>query len=1767
MTIISSVIELSELLYKHVKPRSTTYPSSLHLIVNNASSVNSSSKSSRVRKRDILLPSLFTRSSHKHPPSGSFFPKGGLPLQSQVSNEPVRVPCAFDDAQDTNTVVVSFITAGEETRATLLIHINEIIDKFDTDSATLETVRELVILGRIPVWDTFKRITEKLLKAIKVSILLQTTALQGLAVVLNSCPEEIDMKGKEGFYSDILVLLQTRLDTARAIKNESELIPLLYAIIALLSAMQYREVGGLDSDRIFNPLKSSFEKLGFRKDSTVIFLSMYAKQSLFHVGSNESLEKSIFRHGLLAIRIAVDIASGIKNVNLEKFESAFQSIMKMNNFSIKDSWYKGLVLLDSTIYVQDWTKFEELVFKSKFKSEHFLQGACLRLEQIAGTQPNQDVRDGAIKFLRYILENPPDNVQHIAHAALGRLGVCHCEIHSDSDIQQHTVSTTCGCTAPQNVQNGLPAIWDLSWHSESTATLLRRVQQERRSHMMIEDTATTIVEMKGDLSKLLDSTISLCSLDEVRHALAVYYKDSLKVLRVSGDELELDSCYVNLAIVEASSQRIKEKSDLKSKAKAFQRMPSRGESTNVNMELFIPLEQLFDKRKLQDGNEADPKRILIYGRAGVGKSTLCKKIVHLFQAGKWRDRFDAILWLSLRHIKDCNFHTISDMLSKWYFASQLDPVKLSRTLQNSRVLFILDGLDEIVTVLRTNRNLMKFFKVLLQQEHILITSRPSGVDKSILPGVELELETVGFIPQNVKDYLSIVLSPDQGQSVQRFIDQTPVVQGLVNIPVQLDVICFSWDSLPANVEDITITDLYQAMVCKLCRKDAFKLQRKSGEELLSEYDIDKLHPREIYILMDPELEYLSYLAFQGLKDNHRIEFDEKWMCDIFMDLNRNKPRNESIPSVLLVNRLKEMSFLHSADLNLNVNARNFDACWHFLHLTSQEYFAATWIVQCIQGNSSDGTGAPLQAMKEFILKEKYNPRYEIVWWMVAGQLKGNALVSFFDILQGAPMDLIGGYHHHLLAACLKESRSELDKVNPGRVESLESQLTEWLQFEKSCFDRNGTGGFRRSILGTMGYVSEELMIKSISQSEDSSKYLIQTLGRRHTITPSAIQILLKGLQQKNEDVRDAAAKTLGNQSKLPDSALCALIDALRDENWNVRDSAVSALGKQSILPDSALQALVGALQDKDRDVRYSAASALGKQSGLPDSILQGLIGSLQHENEDVRKSAARALEKQSKLPDSALRALIDALHDGNEEVRVLAASALGKQSKLPDSTLQALIDALQDENEDIRFLAASALGKQSTLPGSVLQALIGLLQYENEDVRKSAASALGKRSKLPGSALQALIGALQDENEDVGLLAAFSLGNQSTLPDSALQALIDVLKDENVSVRRSAAFTLRRQQSLPDSVLQALIGSLQYDIEYARMPAAFVLGNQPTLPDSVTQFLIDTLQDRNVYAKISAAFVLGNQLTLPHSALQVLIDALQDENEDVRFLAASALEKQSTLPDSVLQDLIGALHDKDRDVMYLAVSTLEKQSKLPDSILQDLIGFLQHENEDVRKSAASILGKQSKFPDSALRALIDALQDDSEYIRELTVISLGNQLTLSDSALQALIDALQDENEKVRFSATYLLGNQSELSDSILQALIVAIQDEDWSVRDSAASALGNRFTLPASALQAIIGALQYKRVNKDVSKILEQHAKLTFMAIPGLPSSSIEILYTAFLVFYGSQYSAALWAQDNQIFFYTAQGFEKVQGLCVEDIERVVNAFEAAKNSLLKNN
>ncbi|KAF9402217.1 hypothetical protein BGX21_010882 [Mortierella sp. AD011] len=481
---------------------------------------------------------------------------------------------AFDDAKDTNTIVTSFIEADDETKNILRCQIYDIIAQFKDNLATLETARELVTLARIPDRDIFVHIIEKLLEITKNSSLVPTIALQGLAVAINSCPDGIDMRGMQGDYSDILWPLKQRLEIVRSDRNEGQLTPLLHALAALLNAMVCSGVHALNRKGTFDPLKNLLDKLKGHRNPTVQFLALYAKQGLAYVGNGESLGMGIYRRGRLAIAVAVDIADGISNVNLGKFASTYNNIMEVGDFTMCAKWYQGLIYVDCTLALQDWSRFEKFVLESKLKSdEYFLQGICLRLEQVAVTQSVEVIRDGAIDFLRFLSKNPLRKVRQAAMTVIERLVSSDCIKHNNASTKHHAKAIKCTCSAYQANHFGLTPVWDLSWHTTSSGILLQAVQQRKRNNKSMDeiparfDTIRETVEPNASDIRIAaetgDSNVQACvdilvenmtsksSLNEVRAALESYYRSSLVIQRVSGDKLDLNQYYINLTVVEA----------------------------------------------------------------------------------------------------------------------------------------------------------------------------------------------------------------------------------------------------------------------------------------------------------------------------------------------------------------------------------------------------------------------------------------------------------------------------------------------------------------------------------------------------------------------------------------------------------------------------------------------------------------------------------------------------------------------------------------------------------------------------------------------------------------------------------------------------------------------------------------------------------------------------------------------------------------------------------------------------------------------------------------------------------------------------------------------------------------------------------------------------------------------------------------------------------------------------------------------------------------
>ncbi|GJJ68058.1 hypothetical protein EMPS_00404 [Entomortierella parvispora] len=1531
------------------------------------------------------------------------------------------------------------------------------------------------------------------------SAMLHLYSLDGLGkAIYGADPWSIDSND----LVTILECLHKRLPSIHPASHQY--CPMLLAVSRVLDAMSDAGVGGVDRVHLHGPLTDFLRESESSKDPYLTFQAAYATQALLNVPDDDTVWQAGFRRLWLALKGGAgfaqmpdpaeigDMLEGLENLyeagkgGVRLFKDALKAIKDRENptftakegLKFKRAWYYALHTAESYIHTGKLRHFRDLVTTTSCRHQLMFQwGICQLLGRFAAdAQWGLESRQEAIGFLGALYRtgdiwNRQKGIDQIIFDALTNV-VAHSysNLEAAQSLLEEMRKQNSTLKSTSNLQS-LP--WSNMLYGDQAGrtildgSLLRAVQDRKLRH--------------ANLENMLNHPPPPC-LNDIHSALKIYHSPDLFIVRISGkDKLDLGTCFVNLAIVEAPEHRQREKQDLKEQAAIFHRIPSFEKVQNTNTQSLIPLEQLFDKRKLRSGKEGIPKRILVQGRAGIGKTTLCKRLVHAHQNNLWKDQFDAVLWLPLRQLRGSKSRTLERLFREKVFITQdLDEKQaaLARALvisaQKGKVLFILDGLDEIVTDTGSDesRTFRSFLKTLLSQENVIITSRPSGLDSELLPTIDLELETVGFSQQNVKDFLTNVLEPSAARTVQEFIQRTPLIQGLVNIPVQLDVICFSWDSLPKDGTAMTMTGLYQLMVRKLWCKDAIRLKKKDGEEYLSERHINRYKPKRIDELMATELQHLGYLAFKGMINKHQIEFDEDDLLSAFEDLDDSAIGNQRCSPPKLVEVMKQTSFLHTADADLDNTNGGSRQAWYFLHLTFQEYFAATWIVRHfhLQQPGSSAGMMTTEEMIEFIQQHKYNPRYEIVWSMVAGLLEREPLVDFFERLQGAPRDLIGGRHQQILASCLNEARTRLDSAV---AVALESELMKWLHLEMKICKH---GHFSSSMVGSQPSFPEALLIETLNSERSWKPSLIRTLGARSTLSDSAIQTIIEALKDKDVRVRSSAASALGNQSIFSESANQSLVAALKNEDTNVKTSVVSALSNQSTLSASVIQSLIDALKDEDLRVKYLAAKVLGKQSTLSESVIRSLVVALKNEDQDFKYSAAEVLSKQSTLSASAILPLIAALKDDDKFVRYSATIALGKQSTSSESTIQHLVDTLKDEDRDVRSSAVTALGSQSLLSESAIQFLVDKLKDDDTGVRSSAATALGNQLTLPNSAIQFLIDALKDADRDIRSSAASVLGNQSILSASAIQSLVAELKEQDVHVRSLAATALGNQSTLSDSATLSLIDALKSEDKHLKSLAARVLGKQSTLSESAIRSLIDAVKDENYNVSSPAAWVLGNQSTIPDSAIQSLVDVLKGDDYGVRSSAVRALRKQSTFPDSVIQSLIDAFMNGGGYGRPMAARLLSQQPTLSESVIRSLAAALNDEHKYVRRSAAEILGKQSTLSESAIWSLIDAIKDEDNDVISSAASALGNQSTMPDLAIQSLVDALQDKDKNVRSSAATALGKQSAFPDSTIQSLIDTLEYDGGSI---AATELGKQPELSESSVQSLVAALKYEDDNK----------------------------------------------------------------------------------------
>ncbi|XHG04083.1 hypothetical protein AWENTII_007364 [Aspergillus wentii] len=939
-----------------------------------------------------------------------------------------------------------------------------------------------------------------------------------------------------------------------------------------------------------------------------------------------------------------------------------------------------------------------------------------------------------------------------------------------------------------------------------------------------------------------------------------YYIDGghLEIKRLSGEQLPMDNCYINLALVEDSPEKPRTE-DKRVESSLYDRL----KVGKPSQEKDVPLSDLFNRRKLKDGSNGRPKRILIRGRAGVGKTTLCKRIVHDFiHDGMWQDQFDRVLWIPLRRLKGRS--DSNDFIPSDYFALHEEKDIMTTALRkavsqkDSRTLLILDGLDEVSAYQTENGvHFVELFQSLLNRHDVIVTSRPYAINPSGLKTFDLEVETIGFRANQVDDYLMKVMKDETTvKSIQEFISQHWVIQGLIQIPIQLDAFCFTWDE-DLSYDDLqggpkTMTSLYQAIELKLWKKDMVILGRRDKEGLIDETRARNYHPREpITNIMRDEMNVIELLAFNGLYHNIN-EFDHSCRTKVF--------RQMPTTSASVLDRL---SFMRTSDSSL----RNEDRNHYFIHLTFQEFFAAQYFVRCWIENkpliclklnpgaeSSISTGALIE-------REKYNGRYDIMWRFVSGLLQAedeDELSRFLQKLDDQPRDLLGTVHSRLLMHCFSEVSGSDSNPDIERLQSdTDIQLARLLLF--GCL----TDVLKySSTIGCEIEFPERILQYILQKGPDRFKFgIITAVTQRPQISLQLFDLVVPHLKCDDSGKRQAAAEVICSNSEYMNENMIH-----SDETWERIQGFLRFVPN---LSERILRALLSRTHDFD-DFRATCFIMRGQHSLLED-IIEDLVSRIRDGDETSRALAAASLSRVSLYREDVSNAVVTLLDSKSQFIEELLLLAVSEKFDLPRSVLKCLEAKLLDEttSEYAKKEVVQLLGRQHTLPKDVLETLMIHVDSFGTDVQDPILTALVSHSYITQETHKEILVRSGYEDKIAGTLTAAIFGEPPVLSDDSLEQYVSLLSNDSYRIAQAASDVLKQHSDLSADIQNALLNS-GLDISSSGW---YILGNQSVLLDRVLDRLVDCVDTISINC-ILAAEVLYKQRSLPNNTLQSVASLL-----------------------------------------------------------------------------------------------------------------------------------------------------------------------------------------------------------------------------------------------------------------------------------------------------
>jgi NACHT domain/HEAT repeats len=790
----------------------------------------------------------------------------------------------------------------------------------------------------------------------------------------------------------------------------------------------------------------------------------------------------------------------------------------------------------------------------------------------------------------------------------------------------------------------------------------------------------------------------------------------------------------------------------------------------------IALEDLFQRRSTKPEEAVrEINKVLVVGGAGMGKTTLGKKIAYLWAQGEWGKEFATVYVLPVHALQKSQYDgtsyrrdaTLPTAIVNLCFTPPADEAtyKALRThvddeLKSATTLVVLDGLDKrsgvseaLLSQAKTGNNKL----LMLSRSYEMAEERTLA---------DVGIENTGLSEQQMRDYIideSLSGLPEgQGKDLISQLARHPSISDIARVPVNLGILCLLWRD--RKMQAIVSEAMSQGSLPGLYRV----LTRYIWERYITEEEKPALR--------------VKTANQAGLSiDNHDDPFDTLGKIAV-----KAFEKEEILISQSLVQELVQGSVLEHLEVMqhagcLLLQRLEGSGQYQFPHLTFQEYFAGRWLAKQLFSKDKDEK----EEAELFFKANKYEPRYGRMFSFMAGEVseeKGQeGIRQLLSLTNEGVQEVLGLYHISLQMRllnewlCIRSKKEEEVKIELRELEKTFKVLTSF----KKWFVK-GTEVIRK-------HEGSALLKQLTSVLQD-----VRAVAS--CVAPQCFEVLLAGV--KEENIRQATLDALGHLAQTaPDIApqcLPFLLSAVKDEDKDICRAALRALATVAqAVPDVAprcLEALLTAVkgEDEDEEVRCAALEALGQMAqAAPDlgsQCFEALLAAVK-DDRDIRWAAQEALAKVAQAePSQYLPSLLIAVED--EDVRGAALDVLAKVAQVaPDMVsqcLEVLLAAVEERDTDVRGAALEALGQVAqAVPDMAPQCLPSLLATTmDKNIRGAALRALGQVAQaVPDMApqyLPSLLAAAMDK--DVRWVALEVLAKVAqAVPDMAPQCLPSLL--------------------------------------------------------------------------------------------------------------------------------------------------------------------------------------------------------------------------------------------------------------------------------------------------------------------------------------------------------------------------------------------------------